>query len=213
MFLTDMGIPYDSAYWLMACKWRTFAEYTINMGEADHLTKLHDLEAAQSHARNSRRTGFGQSNTFSVFDVDHGRRRSSSENDGSIAVLGEGLLQSLIKKVRKKKPSVVAIKEKKEVLIPLVFPQPVTPKPGDTASFNSKEEISIAFAQKERKASYKDYTVPRLSTDIDVKMSPNESYYMQISNNIYTRSWNAHRDNKAKEKEKEKEKEKAKIKF
>ncbi|GAV06673.1 hypothetical protein RvY_16623 [Ramazzottius varieornatus] len=185
---------------LLACKWRTFSEYFIDLGEADRLAKLHDLEAIQTPGRNLRRTGFGQtSNNYNVFDVDHGRRRSSSENDGSIAMIGGNLLQGLLKRMKRKKSSIV---DKKEVLVPLVFPEPAMPRSGDNVSYSlrSSQEVSGQSAPKERKASYKDYTVPRLSRDIDVKASPNESYYMQISNNIFTRSWNAHRDSKTKEK-------------
>ncbi|OWA51862.1 putative Soluble guanylate cyclase 88E [Hypsibius exemplaris] len=88
-------------YWLLSCKWQTFAENFVDLGVADELQKIHDLKA-ENH-ENLRRTGLANNHAHSLFEKGAGRRSSSSVNDGSIAGLGGDLLQSFIRAKKRKK--------------------------------------------------------------------------------------------------------------
>ena len=197
------------AYWLLSCNWKTFGEHFIDLNRAEELRKVHDLEVRlhETSMMHHRRTGFGKTHTHSVFENGAGgRRRSSSVNEGSIAGLGGDLLATFIrsKKREKSKRTTQALrgggaKPKRQPLTASQIRPEQRSGPDATETGNDFGMIQTGrYAPRNsvfKSANYtskieeKQHDRGKLSANIVLKASPNESYYIQVANNAHMRSW------------------------
>ena len=154
-----------------------------------------------------RRTGFGKTHAHTVFENGAGiRRRSSSVNDGSIAGLGGDLLAAFIrsKKRGKSKRTTRALpgggpKPKRQSLTASQIRPEQRSGPDATETGNNFGMIQTGrYAPRNsvfKPANYtsnikeKQHDRGTLSANIVLKASPNESYYIQVANNVHMRSW------------------------
>ncbi|XP_055341181.1 uncharacterized protein LOC129590153 isoform X2 [Paramacrobiotus metropolitanus] len=151
-------------FWLLSCNWRAFALYQVDLNEAEELTTihtLHDNHRAHGHTR----TAFGQATHERIFGNSGAGRHSSMPGEESI---GGVVVQSLLRSQSKKRKH--DTKSVRRVTYDFHEGQVVKPPPPVVAEERPPEKT--AFTAK-----------------VDVKASPHESYYIQVSNSLYMRSW------------------------
>lgn len=142
---------------------------------------LHQRQSVRGHAR----TAIGQEMAGSVIGS---TRHSSTADQGAMVGIGGSLLQGLLRSKSKRKRMESKVMRRNTYKFAEVAQLETQP---DVASPPIAHLRHIFVSNKVGpgpKESFK-ATNDRLSAKVDVKTSPNDSYYIQVSNSPLMRSW------------------------